>query len=366
MNVQFLIGCYAVICLSMIAYNCFCILFFRQRDDYVARRSQRCHALLSDPDSLNDTEKYRRLERHLRRVDDLLAFGDALEKLKKEQPEHYAACQEQAAQLLCSLVQVYDRRPAMQQACFAHILAACGAVKQHPTEEMIRFLLAMLQDSSVYCRENAMRALYASGRSDLVLLGLERMNESGDFFNARLITEGLLSFDGDRGALIEALWAKLPELRPEMQVAVLNFIRFGSGQWGDEMLALLQTTTDVEVSIACLRYFGRFPDLRALPLVEQKAQLKDQWEIAAVAMAVLASYPGENTIQLLKQGLSSRNWYVRYNAAASLCRLNVSYEQIRDMLEGEDPYARQMLLFQMERLWQEEETTAKKSPVGVS
>lgn len=366
MNVQFLIGCYAVICLSMIAYNCFCILFFRGRDDYVARHSRQCSALLSDPDSLDNPKKYRRLKRHLRRVDDLLAFSDALETLKKEQPERYAACQDQAARLLCSLVPVYSRRAAMQQACFAHTLAQFGVAKRHLTEEMTRFLLEMLHDSSVYCRENAMRALYASGRTDLVMRGLRRVDESGDFFNARLITEGLLSFDGDRESLISVLWAELPALRTEMQVAVLNFIRFGSGQWADAMLALLKETTDVEIAIACLRYFGRFPDHRALPLVEQQAQQTEQWEIAAVAMAVLASYPGENTVQLLKQGLSSRNWYVRYNAAASLCRLNVTYEQVRDMLEGQDPYARQMLLFQLERTWQEEEKPAGKRPAGVT
>ena len=82
---------------------------------------------------------------------------------------------------------------------------------------------------------------------------------------------------------------------------------------------------------------------------------KEQWEVVAVAMTVLASYPGEETVELLKQGLYSRNWYVRSNAAESLSRLRADYQQLRDVLEGPDPYARQILRFQLEHAMTDEE-----------
>ena len=356
MNVQFLIGCYAVICLSMIAYNCFCIVFFRQRDEFVAHRSAAFRQLLADPDALSDPARRRRLSRRLRGVNELLAFEDAMRAMRSAQPQTFAGCRPQAAELLRALVPVYARKPAMQQACFPHVLAEFGVPRLAPGEELFRFLFRLLQDSSLYSRENAMRALYASGRVDMVLQGLRVVDESETFYNMRLITEGLLAFDGDREALIAALWEALPGFRSGTQVAVLNFIRFGSGNWADPMLRLLRTTQDTEVTIACLRYFGRYPSAEALPLIRRFAQQgEEQWEVVAVAMTVLASYPGEETVELLKQGLYSRNWYVRSNAAESLSRLRADYQQLRDVLEGPDPYARQILRFQLEHAMTDEE-----------
>ena len=37
MSVQLLIGMYAIICLSIIAYNCFCALWFHGRDRRMKR-----------------------------------------------------------------------------------------------------------------------------------------------------------------------------------------------------------------------------------------------------------------------------------------------------------------------------------------
>ena len=110
------------------------------------------------------------------------------------------------------------------------------------------------------------------------------------------------------------------------------------------------------MTIACLRYFGHYPSAEALPLIRRFAQQgEEQWEVVAVAMTVLASYPGEETVELLKQGLYSRNWYVRSNAAESLSRLRADYQQLRDVLEGPDPYARQILRFQLEHAMTDEE-----------
>lgn len=42
------------------------------------------------------------------------------------------------------------------------------------------------------------------------------------------------------------------------------------------------------------------------------------WEYAAVAAQALASYPGPDTVDCLKEGLKAANWYVRPNCADAL------------------------------------------------
>ena len=69
-----------------------------------------------------------------------------------------------------------------------------------------------------------------------------------------------------------------------------------------------------------------------------------------MACTVLAQYPAPQTVAVLKGCLSSRVWYVRNNAAASLCSLEVSLgEDLGDVLDGTDAYAREMLLYHWER-----------------
>ena len=87
----------------MIAYNCFCIVFFRQRDEFVAHRSAAFRQLLADPDALSDPARRRRLSRRLRGVNELLAFEDAMRAMRSAQPQTFAGCRPQAAELLPTL-----------------------------------------------------------------------------------------------------------------------------------------------------------------------------------------------------------------------------------------------------------------------
>ena len=55
------------------------------------------------------------------------------------------------------------------------------------------------------------------------------------------------------------------------------------------------------------------------------------------------------TEEFLKDLLCDRNWYVRYNAADSLERLGVKYEEMIDVFEGGDRYASEMLRYRFDR-----------------
>ena len=145
-----------------------------------------------------------------------------------------------------------------------------------------------------------------------------------------------------------------------MQAALLDYIRFASPNWRPEVLELLETSQNMEVQIACLRYFAKYPSMDVLPLLRRFSQPDIPWEVQAVTMYVLGAYPAANAFGLLKAGLHSPFWHVRRNAAASLVR-TAGGDVLRAAIEQEDdPYAGQILCYYLER----EKRTAKEVTEG--
>ena len=87
----------------------------------------------------------------------------------------------------------------------------------------------------------------------------------------KILTDGLLSFD-KKEELIPLLWKKLSEFHPRMQVSLLDYIRYASSNWKDEMLSMLETSQDMEIQIACVRYFGRYQDERSVSFLLHHAE----------------------------------------------------------------------------------------------
>ena len=73
----------------------------------------------------------------------------------------------------------------------------------------------------------------------------------------------------------------------------------------------------------------------------------------------------------LLRAMHSPNWYVRYNASTSLEAHGLTYEEMLEVLAGDDRYAREMLSYRLESRRLEEQAAAaaaerqKGEPVGV-
>ena len=142
----------------------------------------------------------------------------------------------------------------------------------------------------------------------------------------------------------------MSEFHPRMQVSLLDYIRYASSNWKDEMLSMLETSQDMEIQIACVRYFGRYQDERSVPFLLHHAEEEKEgfWELQNACISALAVYPGLQTLEILKKETSSKNWYVRRNAAKSLAVLNTDRDALADILQGNDRYAKEMLEYQLD------------------
>lgn len=143
---------------------------------------------------------------------------------------------------------------------------------------------------------------------------------------------------------------KMSEFHPRMQVSLLDYIRYASSNWKDEMLSMLETSQDMEIQIACVRYFGRYQDEKKCSFLLHHAEEEKEgfWELQNACISALAVYPGPQTLEILKKATSSKNWYVRYNAAKSLAVLNTDRDALADILQGNDRYAKEMLEYQLD------------------
>ena len=357
MFVQILIYVYLGICAGMILFNIATALLSRRREHRSFRDGIRLELTVSrELDHLAETgavsERHLRfMERRLRRVNGMAAFDAALERLCVRRPELTRSYLTALNGVMIALAEDYCRRDEIEAAYFPYIIKKyqlLGGADDAPLKEV---LLKLLNEPSIYCRENAMQALYTSGDAQIIVRALRIIDASSLYYNTKLLADGLLNFNGDKTQLAEALWAAFEDFKVWMQVTILNYFRFSSGAHCERVLALLNDgARDDELRFSCLRYLGRYPyppayaDLLRYATPSENAR----WEYAAIASSVLASYPGAETAVVLKRNLYHPNWYIRFNASKSLEQLGFGYRDLIDVIEGNDRYASEILRYRFD------------------
>lgn len=358
MGVEYLLYFYGAVCLSMIVFNVAYSILLRRNDVHLDQRIQGFQAAIQRQlRRLERGEKVeeaylRRLQRKLRHVNNLIPFERALRTLSQDGED--VCAQEYMAQLqpcLLYLAIVYQKKENTQAAYFSYFLSRYMKKVHLPIQTMQEILLDYIAKENLYCRVNALQALYAFGSVEHILTALHIQDAGSVRLHEKILTEGLLSFTGEHESLIEKLWDQFDSFSPHTQLAILNYIRFQSGEYGSEMFALmLDEGADKELRISAIRYFGRYPHPTALEPLLAFTENNDptQWEFATVAASSLAHYPQPRVMEALKRALHSGNWYVRYAASASLEALDVRYEDMIDIVAGNDRYAREMMTYRLE------------------
>lgn len=350
-----LLNLYLVISLCAILFDLFVLLTAGARQRAQERRSATLQALLEgqltrvregrEPDERLQGELYRRL----RHIDSVLAFCDLADGYSAAADPAFARYLAQSGPLFARLCRRYGGSQKMYRASFAWLLASC----RQDIPAAGPFLLACAADRrSIYCRENALTALYRGGSQDAVIRALKRMSQEDIHHSQKLLTDGLLSFCGDRMALCGRLWAEFSALSPALRLVTVDLMRFLNADYREALFPLLDDAgTDDELCYAVLRYYGRctYPPARARMLRFLAQPRRGLWEYAAVSASALRFYRGEDVTPALLAALSDHNWYVRYNAAESLVFMGLGETSCAAVLEGPDPYAADILRYMLDR-----------------
>lgn len=241
----------------------------------------------------------------------------------------------------------YARRPAMERAFMASFIASFWCPYAPNVAVLSEVFLSYLDDSTVYCRENVLQALYALGRPRAVANAFHILNERKWYHSPKLLADGLVTFTGDKEELALSLWRNRSAWAEPFNEATVQFASFFDSQALSAQFqeALLHEEVTTEVRFALIRYFMRRPSPDVLDCLIGYVEKDGQFAVPAAA--ALANYGGDRVRAVLKQALHSGNWHVRHNAALSLKRLGFSPEERKEVIASGDRYAADMLDYVM-------------------
>ena len=149
---------------------------------------------------LNDPEKMRK---KLQKVDELMAWHSAVFEqgvfFSENERKQYLV---RNRQVLLELAWAYRKHSAMERAFFAYILQKCEIRDKNGGSTFAGPLLSYLENSTVYCRENVLQALYVLGEPEPVGQAFDYMGSRNWYHNPRLISDGLMNYPGDKEEMV--------------------------------------------------------------------------------------------------------------------------------------------------------------------
>ncbi|MEG1584857.1 MAG: hypothetical protein RR361_07375, partial [Anaerovorax sp.] len=292
----------------------------------------------------------------------LIAFDQTITKMKEKDTEAISAYLTVSYPILARVTSAYRSRSDEKKAYLAHFLSK-SKVKAPNMDMISNVMLSFVGSSSAYVRENALKTLYSIGDASYVVRAFRILNGEVLHQNVKLLSDGLVVFQGDHKVLMDKLWGEFRRFMPSIQTAIVNYMRMKSGAYTQELYTLLKDDgINQEVKLAILRYFGKHPyePMRKLLLTMLTEETAHTWEFAAVAASVIKAYPGKETMDTLHVALNSGNWYVRFNAADSLIGLGMTQEAFFKEHRIEDPYANAMIQYRWQVYEVEQEQEQEK------
>ena len=357
MRAEVILYIYGAVCVSMIIFNIAYNIILSRSEPRMERRYNNLKARVyiqlrsvREENKISDSHlEY--LRKKLPRVKNLIAFDRVLDELLENDPVIGEEYFRRIHSVVLYLAAVYQDMDNMQSSYFAYFLSKHASVKRMPFDSLQDLLLDYMKKDNLYCRFNTLKAMYHFSDADHIVKAIGIQDDGRIFIHEKLLTEGLLTFTGDHHELIEKLWDSFSSYSVHTRLAVMNYIRFKTGDYRREMFDIMNDgQQDKELRISAIRYFGKYIYAPALEPLMAFASDKDpdKWETANVAVSSLARYDDPRVIDILKDALHSRNWYVRYSAAQSLEAHAVTYSDLIDVVAGNDRFAREMMTYRLE------------------
>lgn len=352
---------YMASCLAVLVFNILYIFVDKYKGRRLEHRSlemvDEISGQIQDTKGGNIQEAYFfGLARRLRKLEKLRAFEFSMDEIQKTVPkEDMKEYLEHLRRVFLELVPIYEKRDEIEQAYFASLVEKFEIDRGHKGYDgLMDLMIRMVVNKGVYVRENALKALYMMGNKEAVLAAWEKMEDNEIYHSKKLLSDGLLSFTGDRGGLARLLFGHRDRFEPRLILPVMQFIRFLGEDFRSEFLEIMKKETeDKEIRLEAVRYFRKYPYGPAREALQRFLQYHEflDWEYAAVAAQALASYPGPDTVDCLKEGLKAANWYVRLNCAdALIVGLKIQKKDLFDVYNGRDRYAREILHYVTEKI----------------
>lgn len=285
----------------------------------------------------------------LKKIKNLLAYYEA-SVLLMHQKEDIARYFDIYTKYFSNLALFYENRQVMEKAFFAYFLASFHD-HIHEKNRISEIMLRYLDNSNIYVRENVLLCLYSLGNAEAIIQALTILNDNGWYHDKRLLSDGLLQFNGDKIILINQLWEKMFLWDENFQIAIIQAAQRISGNFVEQFYnKMIDDDISVETKFAFIRYFQTwyYPEageyLRSLLSEENR----DKGGLSIVAASALINYPDEKTHEVLLNAVLSKNFFVRYNAAKTLVHMGFDENDKLSIINTKDKYAIEVIKYMTE------------------
>lgn len=347
-----LIIIYILICLLIILYTVFYALSLRSQSklqsDLTADFSKSLGELpLDDLSNKKWKTLIKRVASDGRNINRLYCYDAALQTYTKD--EKWAKIYfSQMVDSYLRLADYYQNHSIQERVYFVqHISQYARFI---PNRQLFKRLIAFMNRKNVSERESVLQALYAYGDINLIKEAFQLITSKNKFHHSKLIADGLLKVAIPNDELANLLWQDFSSYPESIQIGIIKYIQGVSDNYKEPFFNYLKNGEgSLDVRLNMLRYFHNHPYEPLYPLLLSllNGTNGDVVQYRVVAAFTLAAYPSEQTVEELKHALKDCEWYVRVNASKSLVALNVPVQQLIEILNGDDRYAREMLAYQL-------------------
>ncbi|QMT19151.1 HEAT repeat domain-containing protein (plasmid) [Planococcus maritimus] len=346
-----LLQLYLLFCFLILLYTVSYIIYQQYYKKYESVSIERYMKMIVDQNQKVQEEGFLHkehvawLSKQLKKTNQLVFFEKALTQLDTKAYQNHAYLKH-LEPVVIELAEYHQRSNQMTQAYLAYFIAKCSK-GQWEASDIYRNLLSYLNEPTIYLRENVLLAMCQQKNPQWILKVLQFLTRQNLYHQPKLIQDGLLTFPFNSEELTDILWDRHQTFQESIVLGLIGFITIKSPNYKEVFFKkLVQKETTLEVKLQIMRYFKKHHyskvEQELISLISDK-----QFAIRIVAASALGSYSSEVVVAALKKALTDSNWYVRKNASLSLLAITPTHEDILEVLNGSDRYAKEMLSYHL-------------------
>lgn len=285
-------------------------------------------------------EFQKNLQKKLAKTKYLISLQGVLEK--------YPEAKEWFKPVVFSCLKDYKKKSDYEQAYYTYVISTLGYEKVKVSNAFASDFLFFLDSKSLYTFINTMNAIYEFGETNILIAAIDKVDERAGFYHKKLFVDGLLQAKVDKTEFGTKLMEKYAGYTDFTKSCLLDYFRFANVEASDFCMKLVQSKSeDGELRYAALRYFVKFPNEESKKYFSEVLKNGNEaWVEEMLAIQGLSCYTEKEVHSLIKSKITSRNWYVRVNAAEYLQKNGLGKEELLEIISLKDRYTNETLLYQ--------------------
>lgn len=293
------------------------------------------------------------LENDIHRTRNLLILETEMEKRRV----HRDALKAEIKPYIFKKIDRYAKKDKTARAYYAYVLTLFDYEEETNNIDYSK-LLTFLDCDCFYVFSNTMDAIYGFKDPYLLMAAIRKVDERGNFYHSKLLTDGLLNFDCCLSTLQSLILKEFYDYQPSTQVSLLNYFRLKALDVDAFALEILEERkVDEEVIYAAMRYFARHPNEESKAIFISVLENEESiWVEQLLAIQGLKHYDEPAVRRTIKTKVTSKNWDVRSNAISYLHKYGLNWDEVSELLAFNDKYTNERLYYYYE---EDEEISAR-------